>query len=80
MGVSRAAAVTMPAEAPPVWHILNLLPGLQAAAVGVDQFPQGDARRHFHDLRGLDVADNLVDLGAGGVGGAQGFVPGPALG
>jgi len=28
MGMSRAAAVTTPAEAPPVWHILNLLPGL----------------------------------------------------
>ena len=79
MGMSRAAAVTMPAEAPPVWHILNLLAGLQAAAVGVDQLPQGDAHRHFHDLRGLHVADDLVDLGAGGVRGAQGFIPGPAL-
>ena len=26
MGTSRAAAVTIPAEAPPVWHILNLPP------------------------------------------------------
>ena len=26
MGTSRASAVTIPAEAPPVWHILNFLP------------------------------------------------------
>ena len=59
---------------------LELAAVLEAAAVGVDQFPQGEARRDFDDLRGLDVADDLVDLGAGGVGGAQGFIPGPAFG
>jgi len=58
---------------------LELAAGEQTAAVGIDEFPQGQARRRFHYLRGPHLADDLVNLGAGGVGGAQGFIPGPAL-
>ena len=58
---------------------LELAARLQTAAVIVDQGPQGDARRDLHDLRGLDMADDLIDLGAAGVRGAQGFIPGPAF-
>ena len=59
---------------------LELLAAFHPAAISVDELPQGNAHVDFHDLRGVDLADNLVNLGARSVRRAQTFVPFPALG
>ena len=64
-----------PPEGPPVCTALKLLALRHPPADGEDDVAQGDAHRHFHQARVVDLADEREDLGALAAAGADAREP-----